>query len=244
MSTAVIVDRITEASPRFKARMAGIFYVLTSLTAVFGEVFVLGKIVVHGYAATTANNILAHQSFFRLGFAAELVSVALSIVLTALFYDLFRSVNRSLSLLAAFFHLVGLAVMAFGSLLQLAPLVVLGGGRYLIVFRVEQLQSLAYMFLQLSAQAFDAFIVFFGFYCVLIGYLIFRSTFLPRIVGVLMVFAGLGYLTLLSKPLADYLSPYNLAPAALGETSLMLWLIVMGLNVPKWEERPGEKCPE
>lgn len=244
MSTAVIVDRITEASPRFKARMAGIFYVLTSLTAVFGEVFVLGKIVVHGYAATTANNILAHQSFFRLGFAAELVSVALSIVLTALFYDLFRSVNRSLSLLAAFFHLVGLAVMAFGSLLQLAPLVVLGGGRHLIVFRVEQLQSLAYMFLQLSAQAFDAFIVFFGFYCVLIGYLIFRSTFLPRIVGVLMVFAGLGYLTLLSKPLADYLSPYNLAPAALGETSLMLWLIVMGLNVPKWEERPGEKCPE
>jgi len=226
-----------DASPRFKARMAGIFYVLTSLTAVFGEVFVLGKLVVHGDAAATANNILAHQSFFRLGFAAELVSVALSIVLTALFYDLLRPVNRSLSLLAAFFHLVGLAVMAFGSLLQLAPVVVLGGGQYLIVFRVEQLQSLAYMFLQLSAQAFDAFIVFFGFYCVLIGYLIFRSTFLPRIVGVLMVFAGLGYLTLLSKPLADYLSPYNLAPAALGETSLMLWLIVVGLNVPKWEEK-------
>ena len=102
---------------------------------------------------------------------------------------------------------------------------------------MEQLQSLAYMFLQLSSQAFDAFIVFFGFYCVLIGYLIFRSTFLPRIVGVLMAFAGLGYLTLLSKPFADYLSPYNLAPAALGETSLMLWLIVVGLNVPKWEEK-------
>ena len=127
MSTALIVHRTMEAAPRLRARIAGIFYVLTSLTAIFGEVFVLGKLVVHGDAAATANNILAHQSFFRLGFAAELVSVALSIVLTALFYDLFRPVNRSLSLLAAFFHLVGLAVMAFGSLLQLAPLVVLGG---------------------------------------------------------------------------------------------------------------------
>jgi hypothetical protein len=217
--------------------MAGVFYVLTSLTAVFGEFFVLGRLVVHGDAAATANNILAHQPLFRLGFAAELISVACSIAMTALFYDLFKPVNRSLSLLAAFFHLVGLAIMALGSLLQLAPLAVLGGGQYLSVFKVEQLKALAYMFLQLSAQAFDAFIVFFGFYCVLIGYLIFRSTFLPRIVGALMVFAGLGYLTLLSKPLADYLSPYNLAPAALGETSLMLWLLLVGVNAQRWKEQ-------
>jgi hypothetical protein len=237
MSTVVMKERIAEASPRFKARMAGVFYVLTAATSVFGQFFVLGKLVVQDDAAATATNILAHQPFFRLGFAALLISVACSIAMTVLFYDLFKPVNRSLSLLAAFFHLVGLAIMAFGSLLQLAPLVVLRGGQYLSVFKVEQLHALAYTFLQLSAQAFDAFIVFFGFYCVFIGYLIFRSTFLPRIVGALMAFAGLGYLTLLSKPLATYLSPYNLAPAALGETSLMLWPLVIGVNVPRWEQR-------
>ncbi len=223
--------------PLFTARMAGVFYVLTAVTSVFGQFFVLGKLVVQGDAAATATNILTHQPFFRLGFAALLISIAFSIAMTALFYDLFKPVNRILSLLAAFFHLVGLAIVAFGSLLQLAPLAVLGSGHYLNVFKVEQLQALAYMFLQLSAQAFDAFLVFFGLYCVLIGYLIFRSTFLPRIVGALMAFAGLGYLTLLSKPLATYLSPYNLAPAAVGETSLMLWLLVIGVNVQRWKEQ-------
>jgi hypothetical protein len=134
--------------------------VLTAVTSVFGQFFVLGKLVVQGDAAATATNILARQPFFRMGFAALLISVAFSIAMTALFYDLFKPVNGSLSLLAAFFHLVGLAIMAFGSLLQLAPLVVLGGGQYLSVFKVEQLQALAFTFLQLSAQAFDAFIVF------------------------------------------------------------------------------------
>jgi hypothetical protein len=83
----------------------------------------------------------------------------------------------------------------------------------------------------------DEFMVFFGIYCVLIGYLIFRSTFLPRIVGALMACAGLGYLTLLYAPHADYLHPYNLAPGALGEPSLMLWLPIVGVNVERWKER-------
>jgi hypothetical protein len=229
--------RITEASPRFKARMAGVFYVLTGLTSVIGEMSVPGRLVVRGDAATTANAILAHQHLFELGFSALLIAVACSIALTALFYDLFKPVNKNLSLTAAFFHLVGLAVLVFASLLQLTPMVVLGGGQYLTVFKLEQLQALAYMFLQLNAQAWNAFLVFFGFYCVLIGYLIFRSTFLPRIIGALMAFAGLGYLTFLSPPLAEYLSPYNLAPAALGEGSLMLWLLVMGVNVQRWKEQ-------
>ena len=232
-----MTDRIAEASPRFKARMAGVFYVLTAVTSVFGQSFMLGKLVVKGDAVATAQNILAHQVFFRLGFASLIISVAFSIAMTILFYDLFKPVNRSVSLTAAFFHLVGLAIMAFGSLLQLAPLVVLGGGQYLSVFKVEQLRALAYSSLELSAQAFEAFLVFFGFYCVFIGYLIFRSTFLPRIVGALMALTGVGYLTFLWKPLAAYLSPYNLAPAALGETSLMLWLLIVGVNVHRWKEQ-------
>src|SRR5882762_4663404 len=80
-------------------------------------------------------------------------------------------------------------------------------------------------------------LVFFGFYCLLIGYLILRSTFLPRILGVLMAFGGLGWLTFLLPQLANYLFPYNLAPGILGEGSLTLWLLVIGVNVPRWEEQ-------
>jgi len=232
-----MTDPMAEASPRLKARMAGLFYVLTAGTSVFGQMFVLGKLVVEGDAAATAAHIQAHQSFFRLGFGVLLLSIVFSIVMTVLFYELFKPANKTVSLLAAFIHLVGLAIMGFGSLLQLAPLAVLGGGPYLRVFNLEQLQALAYLFLQFSAQAFDAFLVFFGFYCVLLGYLIFKSTFLPRLIGVLMALAGLGYLTLLAKPLADHLAPYNLLPAALGETSLMLWLLIVGLNVDRWKEQ-------
>ena len=229
----------SEKSPRFKARMAGVCYVLTALTSVIGESSIPGRLVIHGNAATTANNILAHQNLFQLGFAALLIAVVFSVVLTALFYDLFKPVNRIVSLTAAFVHLVGLAILAFSGLLLLAPLVVLKGGNYLTVFKVEQLQALAYMFLQLNIQAWNAFIAFFGFYCILIGYLIFRSAFMPRIIGTLMIFAGWGYLTFLLPSLSDYLSPYNLAPAALGELSLMIWLIAMGVNNQRWKEQAG-----
>jgi hypothetical protein len=82
----------------------------------------------------------------------------------------------------------------------------------------------------------DIPVVFDGFYCLLIGYLIFRSTFLPRILGALMAFAGLGWLTYLSTPLANNLSPYNLACGLLGEGLVMLWILVIGLNAQKWNE--------
>ncbi len=234
-----MIARATDASPRFKARMAGIFYVVTGFTSVCGETFIPGKLVVHGDAAATAHNIMAHQALFQLAFVAVLIAVLSSIVMTALFYDLFKPVNKSLSLTAGFVHLVGLAVVAFGSLLQIAPLVVLQGGQYLDVFKPEQLQALAYMLLQLDAQAYSTFIVFFGCYCVMIGYLIFRSAFMPRIIGALMMFAGLGYLTFLWPPLANYLSPYNLAPGAAGELPLMLWLLVFGVNVQRWKDQAG-----
>jgi len=237
MSTDVTRDRNAEASPLFKARMAGMFYVLTGATYVLGQAFILGKIVVDGNAAATANNILAHRSFFQLGFTADVISVVCSVALTVLFYDLFRPVNRSLSLLAAFVHLVGLAVAAFGSFLLLAPLVILGGGPYLSVFKVEQLRALAFLFLELYGQVVNICFVFFGVYCLLIGYLIFKSIFLPRILSALPVIAGLCWLTFLSTPLANYLSPYNLALALFVEASVFLWLLVMGLNAPKWEEK-------
>jgi len=236
MNTPVMTQRIAEASPRPGARITGVVYLVYFLTAVFGEFFLRG-LVVDGDAAATAGNILAHESLFRLGLATGLIATACYIAVTAFFYGLFKPVNRGLSLLAAFFSLVGCAILALGSLFQIAPLVVLGGSQYLGVFKVEQLRALALMSLELHSQAVNICFVFFGFYCLLIGYLIFRSAFLPRILGVLMALAGLGWLTFLSPPLASHLSPYILVLGFLAELSLMLWLIVMGVNVQRWKEQ-------
>ena len=231
-----MMERIAEASPRPRARITGVVYLLYFLMAVFAEFFMRG-LVVSGDAAATANNILAHQPFFRLGLATGLIATACYVAVTALSYDLFKPVNRSLSLLAAFFSLLGCAILAFASVFRIAPLVVLGGGQYLSVFKVEQLRALASLFLELYGQGVNICFVFFGVYCLLIGYLIFRSVFLPRILGVLMAFAGLGWLTFLSPTLANYLSPYIQVLGVLAEGSLMLWLLVRGVNVAKWEEK-------
>jgi|CZKK01.1.fsa_nt_gi hypothetical protein len=236
MNTPVMMERIAEASPRPTARITGVVYLLYFLTAVLGEFFLRG-LVVDGDAAATAANILAHQPLFRLGLATGLIATAGYIAVTALFYDMLKPVNRSLSLLAAFFSLVGCAILAFASLFQLAPLIVLGGSQYLSVFKVEQLRALALMFLELNTQANSICVVFFGIYCLLIGYLIFKSAFLPRILGALMALAGLGWLTFLYPPLANHLSPYNLVLGFLAELSFCLWLLVMGVNVQRWKEQ-------
>ena len=146
-----MMERIAEASPCPRARITGVVYLFYFLMAVCGE-FLLKGLVVHGNAAATANNILTHQSLFRLGTATGLIATACYVAVTALFYDLFKPVNKSLSLLAASISLVGCAILAFASVFQLAPLVVLGGGQYLSVFKVEQLGALASLFLELYGQ--------------------------------------------------------------------------------------------
>jgi hypothetical protein len=238
MNEAGMTERSAAASADPRARMIGVVYLLYFVTAIFGEFFLKG-LVVSGDAAATANNILTHERLFRLGVATGLISIVFYIAVTALFYELFKPVNRSVSLLAAFFSLVGCAVLAFGSLFQFGSLIVLGGGQYLSAFKVEQLRAMALMFLELNAQAANIYLIFFGFYDLLIGYLIFRSAFLPRVLGVLMVIAGLGWLTFLSPPLANSLSPTNLVLGFLAELLLMLWLLVMGVNVQRWKERAG-----
>ena len=231
-----MTERIAETLARPRARITGVIYLFYFLTAVFGE-FLLKGIFVSGDATATASNILAHQPLFRLGLANGLIATVCYVAVTALFYDLFKHVNRSLSLLAALFSLVGCSILAFASLFRIAPLIVLGGGQYLAVFKVEQLRALALLFLELYGQAVDICFVFFGVYCLLIGYLIFNSAFLPRILGALMAFAGLGWLTFLSPPIANYLSPYIQVLGVFAEGLLMLWLLVMGVNVAKWVEK-------
>jgi len=237
-----MTDRTVEASPRPKARITGVVYLLYFLTAVLG-VFLIRGLVVSGDAAATANNLLAHERLFRLSVAVGLIGTALYIAVTVLFYRLFKPVNTTVSLLAAFFSLVGCAIQAFGSLFQVAPLVVLEGSPYLSVFEVEQLQAVALMFIKLNVEAAYIYLVFFGLFNLLIGYLIFKSTFLPRILGVLMALSGLGWLMFLSPSIANYVLTYIEVVGVIAEASLMLWLLVKGVKVERWREQasaPGE----
>jgi hypothetical protein len=223
----------TTVSPRLKARIAGVFYLLMALTSGI-YFFIWGRLVVSGDPAATANNILSHQLLYQVGFAAALLVPATYLVVTALFYDLFRPVNRGLSLLAAFFSLVGCAVQAFSCSFLLAPGVLLRGSHYLGVFKVEQLQALTYMFFKFYVLGYDVSFVFFAFYLLLIGYLVFKSTFLPRILGALTMVGGLSGLTFLLPLFAASVFRYILL-ADVGEAALVLWLLVMSVNVPKWE---------
>jgi hypothetical protein len=225
--------------------MTGVVYLLFFVTAILGEVFTrqagISVIsVVPGDAAATAQSILTHEASYRVGWALGLISTACYVAVTALFYQLFRPVSRSLALVAAFFGLVGCAITAFGSLFQLAPLVVLGNSPYMTVFTVAQLQALAMLFLNLNAQVGSIALVFFGLFQLLVGYLIVRSAFVPRILGALIALAGLGWLTFLSPPLANSLLTYLEVLGFLGEVPLMLWLLVVGVNARRWE---GQASP-
>ena len=223
-------------SPLFKARTGGACWLMCFITSIFPLV-VSGKLVVPGDAASTATNLLANEGLFLSGTALLLISTAFYIGATLFVYEVLKPVNRSLSLLAVFFSLVGCAVGALSCLFDFAPFVLLKGAPYLSVFTQEQLQALAYMFLTVRAQANSIGLVFFGLHCFGVGYLIFRSTFMPRIIGVLMMFAGIGWLTFLSPPLANSLAPFNMIPGGIGELSLTLWLLVKAVNVERWREQ-------
>jgi hypothetical protein len=177
----------------------------------------LGWLVVPGDAAATATNILAQASLLRLGFASYLVEMACLIAATALFYDLLKPVSRSVSLLAAFFSLVGIAIKPLSRLFYIAPL----------------------LLLRVNAQGAGIAMVFFGCYALLKGYLIFRPTFLPRILGVLGMLAGVGWLTFLTPRLATRAYPYVVTIALLGTAAQIVWLLVYGVNEQRWKEQAG-----
>lgn len=180
-----MTKRIEAASPRPRARMTGVVYLLYFLTAISAETFI-GR-----------SRLVAYD-------AVNLISQLFYVAVTLLFYYMFKPVNAGLSLLAALFSLAGCAIDVLGVF-------------NIAVYGVSPL-------------------IFFGPYCLLLGYLIFRSTFLPRILGVLMMLAGLGWLIFLS-PHAGTLSTYLEVLGFLAELSLCLWLIMMGVNVPKWREK-------
>jgi hypothetical protein len=240
-----MMNRAIETVPRLWARLAGAFYLLTIVAGVFAEVLARGRLIVRDDAAATAANILAHEPLYRFGLAADLIMLVCYIAVTLLFYELFKPVGKSLSLLAAFFSLVGIAVLAVNSLNHLAPLVFLGSAHDPRGFETNQSQALALMSLRMHARGYAISGVFFGIYMFLIGYLVFRSGFLPRILGVLMAIGGLSNLT---NSFAIFLLPTLVARlpdivmlAGIAELLLGLWLMVKGVNVPKSEEKASAR---
>jgi hypothetical protein len=232
--------RAGDFGPRARARTAGVCYALEGAASAFGALHVVSEVTVSGNGPATAANVLSHQPLMWLGFALALVAVACHIVYTVMFYELFRPVSRTLSLVALAVSLVAAASQAGATLFQVAPLLILRNGGYLNVFAIRQRDALALAFLNLNRQAFDIYLVFFGLWLAMIGHLIVRSTFIPTIVGVLASCGGLCYLVLLVPPLADYLYPYYLAPDVIGEPVLLLWLLIVGVNPGRWQQQAAD----
>jgi hypothetical protein len=239
MST--IKEWLAQSSPALKARLTGVLYLINGLAYTKADSLVHGRILVKDDAAATAHNILANGTLLQLSFAYGLIATVAYIAVTFLLYELLKPVSKSISLLAAFFSMAGCTVGAFGNLFTIAPLTILGGAPFLSAFKAEQLNALALLTLNMNGIVAGISMVFFGCYCILLGYLILRSRFMPRIIGAFLIIAGLTYQVFLSPPLAANLFSHVVMPAgALGEGSLILWLLIFGVNSRRWRQQAGE----
>lgn len=243
MSTAGVEERTAGASPRRLARMAGLFYLLTLLSGVFAQSFVSDRLIDFGDAAATAANIGSHASLFQIGFAVYLLEMVCQIASTALFYLLLEPVSRTVSLVAVFLSLAGCTIKAVSRLFYIAPLFVLGGGLDPGVFSPEQLRALALLLFKVNDLGAGIALVFFGCFALLKGYLIVKSTFLPSILGVLGMAAGLGLLTFLSPALGNRQFAWVAAIGLLGAAAQICWLLMVGVNEQRWKEQARAALP-
>ena len=214
------------------------FFLLTLLGGVFAQGFVSNRLVVHGDAATTAN-ILANKTLYQWGFTVYLIEMACNIATVVLFYILLKPAGRTVSLVAVALGLAACIIKAFSRVFYIAPLFVLGGAHYLSVFTTDQLQALALLFLSVNGQGASMALAFFGFNSFLIGYLMIKSTFLPRVLGVLFAISGLGWLLFLSPSFGNGLFNYIATFALVGSAATLFWLFVFGVDERRWREQAG-----
>jgi Domain of unknown function (DUF4386) len=235
------MDFIAGASPRQLARTAGALYLINIVAGAFAIGLVPAILVVPDVAAT-AHNIQAHELLYRLSLAAHVVVTVTNIPMAVIFYDLLKVVNRRLALLDVFFTLVATAIEAAGLLSQFTPLVLLGNSRYTSALPAAQLHALAYLPGDLSTINYSIYGVFYGFDFICVAYLVLKSTFLPRAIGVLLAIDALAYLAdgfanMLAPGFAAHLVPWIGLPTIIAEGSLCLWLLVAGVNVERWKEQ-------
>lgn len=235
-------DRRMEPAPQGLARLGGALYLAIIGLGIFAEVLVRQRLLVAGDAMATAANIRAHELLWRWGLAAELVSLICVTVLTLVWVVLLRPVHRDLLILAIAFVVVAHVVQA-SSLVDLwATLFPLGEAGYLQAFTPEQLAAMSRLTARAHAHGFGVSLLFSGCFFLVAGYLIFRSGYLPRFIGVLYQIAGLGYVThtfvmVLAPGLSGRVFLAAVAPVLLGELSLSLWLLVKGVDVEGWNRR-------
>lgn len=199
--------------------------------------FISGKIIIDGDATSTASNIMNQKDLFQLGFTVYLIETTCQIAQATLFYILLKPVNRNFAFLALIFSLTGCTIKTLSRLFYIAPLLVLGGSQYLNIFNAEQLQAMALFLLNVNSLAAGIALPFFGISTFMNGYLIFKSMFLPRFLGILSMLGGLGWLTFVYPPFGNQLFPYILVIALIGSTAQILWLLIKGVDTEKWKQR-------
>lgn len=233
------MEWIDTAAPRSRARVTGVVYLLYFLTAVGSALIppgIGGPVPLPTNSDTFASAVTSNTSSYEIATAVALVSTILYVALGGLLYVLFRPVSRTLALLMLIFTLAESVITAIGALFQLAPLTVLDGSAYLTVFDARQLHALALLFLRISAQSGAVALAFAGVFELLLGYLIYRSGFLPRVIGVLVALAGIAWLTFLYPPLSSFLLTEIEVLGFVAELALMLWLLIRGVDNQRWND--------
>lgn len=221
----------TAAAVRLNARLAGILYLVVILGGTFAP-FIVAPSSLAGDPAAITGRILQSPAAYRFGGVVEIIVLACDVALAVIFYRLLRPVSRTLALIAAAFRLAYAAINGANVTLHFAPLLVLTGQ--------PPQQSLAVTFTQLHLLGFDVALVFFGVHVAVLGYLIFRSSYLPRVLGLLLMLGGAAYL---ANSLFSLLAPgalagralILLAPAGVAEIAIALWLLVVGVDIKKWD---------
>ncbi len=218
------------------ARIAGAIYLSLVLIAPFAMLYVPGKLIVRGNAAATADNILAHETMFRLSIFGDLIGHVIFICLAIALYRLLSSVNNTWALLMVSFVLVSAAVGFLNALNNIAAVILFRGGEFLTVFDKPQRDALAMLFVRLHSQGEFISEIFWGVWLFPFGLLVFRSGFLPRLLGVWLIIACFAWIAL---SITAQFFPYNyenafawLQPAFFAEMAIMLWLLIKGAKNP------------
>jgi uncharacterized protein DUF4386 len=233
--------RSTETSPLVRARVAGVLYLFSNIFAPFTLLYLPSRFIVRGDAAATARNIMASEMLFRFGIVGNLFTFIANIFLALALYQLLKVVNKNMAALMVILFLVGVPIAMLNELSPLAILQLLSSANYLKAYPADQLQALAYLLLRLHDQGLLIAHIFFGLWLLPMGYLVFKSGFMPKLVGVLLVIAGVGYVV---QSFAAFLG-HNvniILFTGLGELVFLLWLLIKGVNVEQWQKRALESA--
>ncbi len=233
-----------ERSPQPYLRFAGLCYLAIILLGIYGEMVVRAKLVIPGNPAATAQAIGGAKLLWRSGITGDLVMHILDIPVMVVLYQLLKPVNKSLALAATFINLIQTAVLAANKLTLLVPLYLSGSSSYLTAFSPEQLHTASYLAIKAHEFGFGVGLIFFGVACLINGYQMIQSGYVPKAIGVLMHLAGWSYLInsfamLLAPALWGALTPAILMPALVGELTFSGWMIWKGVDLAQWQQRVG-----